>query len=124
MFKQYFFQCLFTYLPLFFSQKKWFVHMHAYSGTSLIRELMTFILRQKMSGVLFLCRVGNGSWVSEGLQLVSNTTGANSTISVACNATHLTSFAVLVDVAGGHEVYTEELCRDMYPNLHRIFCTS
>ena len=42
--------------------------------------------------------------MSEGLQMVSNTTGANSTISVACNATHLTSFAVLVDVAGGHEV--------------------
>ena len=57
-----------------------------------------------MSGVLSLCRVGNGSWVSEGLQVVSNTTGANSTISVACNSTHLTSFAVLVDVAGGHEV--------------------
>ena len=78
--------------------------MHVYSGTSLIRESMNFIFRQKMSGVLSLCRVGNGRWVSEGLQVVSNTTGANGTISVACNSTHLTSFAVLVDVAGGHEV--------------------
>ena len=69
-----------------------------------------------MSGVLSLCRVGNGSWVSEGLQVVSNTTGANSTISVACNSTHLTSFAVLVDVAGAHEVYSSIV-------MNRIVCT-
>ena len=49
-------------------------------------------------------RGGNGGWVSEGLEVVSNKSGANLS-TVECNSTHLTNFAVLVDVAGGLEVH-------------------
>ena len=49
--------------------------------------------------------VGSGEWSSEGIQVISNITRGNVT-TVLCNSTHLTSFAVLVDVAGGLEVRT------------------
>ena len=48
--------------------------------------------------------VGSGGWSSEGVQVISNITIGNIT-TVLCNSTHLTSFAVLVDVAGGLEVH-------------------
>ena len=51
----------------------------------------------------FFHRVGSGGWSSEGIQVISNITRGNVT-TVLCNSTHLTSFAVLVDVAGGLEV--------------------
>ena len=47
--------------------------------------------------------VGNGSWVVSGVTTNRQTTSGNST-NVQCTSTHLTSFAVLVDVAGGLEV--------------------
>ena len=47
--------------------------------------------------------VGDGGWSSEGIKVISNITRGNFT-TVLCNSTHLTSFAVLVDVAGGLEV--------------------
>ena len=50
-----------------------------------------------------LYRVGSGGWSSDGIQVISNTTRRNVT-TVLCNSTHLTSFVVLVDVAGGLEV--------------------
>ena len=53
-------------------------------------------------------RVGTGGWSSEGIQVISNITKGNVT-TVLCNSTHLTSFAVLVDVAGGLEVSIPEL---------------
>ena len=48
--------------------------------------------------------VGSGGWSSEGVRVISNITRGNVT-TVLCNSTHLTSFAVLVDVAGGLEVH-------------------
>ena len=39
--------------------------------------------------------------------MVSSKSEAN-VATVVCNSTHLTSFAVLVDVAGGLEVLTED----------------
>lgn len=54
----------------------------------------------------FPCSDGDGGWASEGVAVVSNKSEAN-TATVVCNSTHLTSFAVLVDVAGGLEVRTE-----------------
>ena len=52
-----------------------------------------------------LCRVGNGSWVSEGVHTVESTTDCGEQVTtVQCTSTHLTSFAVLVDVAGGLKV--------------------
>jgi hypothetical protein len=51
--------------------------------------------------------VGRGGWSSEGVQVISNTTRGNVT-RVQCTSTHLTSFAVLVDVAGGLEDTTAE----------------
>ena len=47
--------------------------------------------------------MGNGGWSSDGVQVISNETRGNLT-TVQCSSTHLTSFAVLVDVAGGLEV--------------------
>ena len=52
---------------------------------------------------VFLYSVGTGGWSSEGTQVISNTMRDNVT-TVVFISTHLTSFAVLVDVAGGHEV--------------------
>ena len=47
--------------------------------------------------------VGSGSWVADGISTTDNMTVGNVT-SVYCQSTHLTSFAVLVDVAGGLQV--------------------
>ena len=48
--------------------------------------------------------MGSGGWSSEGVQVIRNVTRGNVT-TVQCNSTHLTSFAVLVDVSGGLEVF-------------------
>ena len=50
-----------------------------------------------------LYSVGNGSWESEGITIISNMTDGNTTL-VQCLSTHLTSFAVLIDVGGGLQV--------------------
>ena len=42
-----------------------------------------------------------GDWDTEGVRVVSIDIN---TSTVICNSTHLTSFAVLVDVSGGHNV--------------------
>ena len=47
--------------------------------------------------------MGSGGWSSDGIQVISAVTKGNTT-TVVCSSTHLTSFAVLVDVAGGLEV--------------------
>ena len=47
--------------------------------------------------------VGSGSWVTDEITTTDNMTVGNIT-SVQCQSTHLTSFAVLVDVAGGLQV--------------------
>ena len=51
--------------------------------------------------VLFclLISVGNGSWGFDGMEMISTTTEDGMT-TVNCTSTHLTSFAVLVDVSG------------------------
>ena len=51
----------------------------------------------------FVCSIGSGSWVTDGIRTTDNMTVGNVT-SVQCQSTHLTSFAVLVDVAGGLQV--------------------
>ena len=48
-------------------------------------------------------RVGSGGWSSDGIQIISSNTSNNVT-RVVFTSTHLTSFAVLVDVSGGLEV--------------------
>ena len=48
--------------------------------------------------------VGTGSWISVGIETTSIEIDVNTT-TVECESSHLTSFAVLVDVAGGHQVY-------------------
>ena len=53
------------------------------------------------------CSIGNGSWVTAGIitddMMIQSTESGNLT-TITCRSTHLTSFAVLVDVAGGLEV--------------------
>ena len=44
--------------------------------------------------------IGNGSWITAGITTDDVVTKGNLTI-VTCQSTHLTSFAVLVDVVGG-----------------------
>jgi hypothetical protein len=59
----------------------------------------------KYAGVFwdFSNPVNKGGWSLEGIQVISSVTRDNVT-TVVFNSTHLTSFAVLVDVAGGLEV--------------------
>ena len=47
--------------------------------------------------------VGNGGWATDGIRTSGLNTEGNVT-TVQCLSTHLTSFAVLVDVAGGLQV--------------------
>ena len=56
----------------------------------------------------YLSSIGEGSWSTEGI----NTVYVENTTDVRCESSHLTSFAVLVDVAGGHSVswYQQLLC--------------
>ncbi len=56
-----------------------------------------------LSDVCSLCSVGSGSWTSKGIETINAATNGTVT-SVECESTHLTSFAVLVDVAGGGQV--------------------
>ena len=55
--------------------------------------------------------VEDSTWATEGLRTVSVTRDGD-TITVICTSSHLTSFAVLVDVAG-----VQVLCLSIY-NLH------
>ena len=48
----------------------------------------------------FFSSFGEGCWSSNGL------TTQNTSTSVSCSSSHLTSFAVLVDVAESHDVIT------------------
>lgn len=54
-------------------------------------------------------RIGNGSWVTTGVMTTnimapSADSDAGHLTTVRCSSTHLTSFVVLVDVAGGSQV--------------------
>ncbi len=51
----------------------------------------------------YIDRVGSGGWVSDGVSTVGNDTD-ESTTTVQCSSTHLTSFAVLVDIGDGLKV--------------------
>ena len=44
-----------------------------------------------------------GGWDTQGVTTVANDISSSIII---CNSSHLTSFAVLVDVSGGHQVLT------------------
>ena len=53
--------------------------------------------------IILFCSFGSGSWEISGVTTtVKSITGNYTTLK--CESTHLTSFAVLVDVAGGLEV--------------------
>jgi hypothetical protein len=52
---------------------------------------------------IMLCRIGSGGFAADGVKTDSNNTADNLT-SVHCLSNHTTSFAVLVDVAGGLQV--------------------
>ena len=52
---------------------------------------------------LLTSRIGSGGWSTEGVTTVQVTQEGNNTV-VQCNSTHLTSFAVLVNVAGSRAV--------------------
>ena len=55
------------------------------------------------SNLICISRLKNGSWSNAGV-LTSSISNGNGTVSISCTSTHLTSFAVLVDVAGGLQV--------------------
>ena len=46
-------------------------------------------------------KIFRGDWDTEGVTVIRN---SREDSTIICNSTHLTSFAVLVDVSGGHEV--------------------
>ncbi|CAI8001269.1 Adhesion G protein-coupled receptor L1 [Geodia barretti] len=70
---------------------------------------LTANLTNRYVGVFwnFYDPVGSGGWSSDGIQVISAVTKGNTT-TVVCSSTHLTSFAVLVDVAGGLEEVSKE----------------
>ena len=47
--------------------------------------------------------IGSGGWILTGVQTVNGMVDGNITV-VQCESTHLTSFAVLVDVSGASQV--------------------
>ena len=49
---------------------------------------------------MYVYRVGSGRWAYDGVKMVSRSTNSDGTVIVTCQSTHLTSFAVLVDVSG------------------------
>ena len=59
--------------------------------------------------------MGSGGWSLDGIQIISSDTRDNVT-TVVFNSTHLTSFAVLVDVAGGLEV--------IFGCIQKLLCSS
>ena len=67
-----------------------------------------------------LYSVGSGSWVTDGISTTDNTTKVGNVTSVHCLSTHLTSFAVLVDVAGGLQVCAG--CRNMAECSYSWLC--
>ena len=62
--------------------------------------------------------IGDGSWAFDGIEMVSSTTEDGMT-TVNCTSTHLTSFAVLVDVSG---VLSNDVSSSF--NLHSLDCSS
>ena len=64
---------------------------------------MHFIVKMNQEFHLVLHSIGHGSWVTDDIRTNNSMTVGNVT-SVQCLSTHLTSFAVLVDVAGGLQV--------------------
>ena len=59
--------------------------------------------------------IGNGSWVIAGVTTIDVINSGNQT-AIQCTSNHLTSFAVLVDVAGGLAVsiVTQLACYPIY----------
>ena len=52
----------------------------------------------------YINSIGNGIWITGGVttnDFTTQKTKSGKVTTVQCSATHLTSFAVLVDVAGG-----------------------
>ena len=52
------------------------------------------------SNKILLCSIGNGGWISDGVRTVGSSGHSQGRTTVQCESTHLTSFAVLVDVHG------------------------
>ena len=87
---------------LCFYRMKMYLSIDVLTGTFLTRKLyMRYILVSlKFNCPLsLLISVGDGSWAFDGIEMVSSTTEDGMT-TVNCTSTHLTSFAVLVDVSG------------------------
>ena len=60
----------------------------------------------------------SGGWDTEGVSVISID---NNTATIICSSTHLTSFAVLVDVSGGHGVRNNVvICSDTYLPLLQL----
>lgn len=65
--------------------------------------LLCCIMLHCVTLMITLCSFGSGAFSTDGVITDSNNTAGNVT-SVHCLSEHATSFAVLVDVAGGLEV--------------------
>ena len=72
----------------------------------------------------YLYRYQQGRWSTEGVK-TENVTRVGDTVTVVCSSTHLTSFAVLIDVGGGHD-QASTLLFCVYGNCthnHHLLCT-
>ena len=50
--------------------------------------------------LIFSFSIGSGGWISDGVRTVQSTRSSQGRTTVQCESTHLTSFAVLVDITG------------------------
>ena len=76
-----------------------------FSGTFLIRKCIIYSVHKinlalKLILLIFFSSIGSGGWISDGVRTVQSTRSSQGRTTVQCESTHLTSFAVLVDVTG------------------------
>ena len=65
---------------------------------------MAFFLSSTDSADFLPFSIGDGGWAFDGIEMTSVTENDDGQMVVKCMSTHLTSFAVLVDVSGSLSV--------------------
>ena len=97
--------------------------------TAVYAQINTILTVFVSSNPTCIFRLQNGSWSNAGV-VTSSISYANSTVSIGCTSTHLTSFAILVDVAGGLQVCFIEsmiwqyLCLGLAGGINQRACSS
>ena len=78
------------------------MNLYQYVASGTFHLMKEGLYNQLIIWYSILTCIYRGGWDTEGATVVSNDMSSST---ITCNSTHLTSFAVLVDVSGGHQVY-------------------